>query len=155
MRHPLAEPVMTVPVHVAVALSQIGVVEWPGQKESNPIIEAYHGMTRAGESPDHVPWCSSFLCWVMEMSGIPSTKSKSASSWRTWGNPCDPSQLGAVIFLGKKDPDAGGTGHVGISLGISGKTLFLLGGNQADRVDIGTRPVSRITAARYPALLTA
>ena len=142
-----------VPDHVAIALSQVGVVEIPGAK-SHPAIESYHAVTAAGAAPDSVPWCSSFMCWVMEQAGFRHTRSKRAASWRDWGVSCPPTRLGALLFFGAKDPAAGGSGHVGLSLGVTGSDVFLLGGNQRDRVDIGVRKVRDIFESRWPAELT-
>jgi hypothetical protein len=54
------------------------------------------------------------------------------------------------VFFGKKDKDAGGTGHVGICLGISGAELYLLGGNQANKVSIATRRMADAKTWRWP-----
>jgi uncharacterized protein (TIGR02594 family) len=146
---PSSEPELSVPRWVAVALREIGVVEDVRPGKSHPRIEAYHAVTRGGASPDDVPWCSSLVCWTMEQAGIPSTRSKAAASWATWGEAVMP-RLGAVVLFGKSDPDAKGTGHVGIALGVSGGEVYVLGGNQKNRVSVATRKVRDAVAWRWP-----
>lgn len=152
MTPPLELPptAIVVPRWISVALGEIGVREDTRPGASHPRIEQYHAITSAGPTVDDVPWCSSFVCWCMEMAGIRSTKSKAASSWLTWGIQARNPGLGAIAVLGKSDPDAKGTGHVGFCLGISGPELFLLGGNQNQRVGIDVRSVNKVIAWRCP-----
>lgn len=141
--------VLEVPVWVRVGLAEIGVVEDVRPGRSTARIEDYHAVTFGGRSPDDVPWCSAFVCFVMEAVGIKSTKSKTASSWASWGYQVAPRPF-AVVFFGKADKDAGGTGHVGICLGISGTELYLLGGNQSNKVSIATRKLADAQTWRWP-----
>lgn len=138
-----------VPPWVAVALHEIGTVEDVRPGKSSPRIERYHAATRGGRAIDDVRWCSSWLCFVMEQAGITSTRSKTASSWLKWGDPSLP-RLGAVCVFGKADKDAGGTGHVGLCLGVSGDEVYVLGGNQRNRVSVATRRVRDVVAWRWP-----
>jgi uncharacterized protein (TIGR02594 family) len=147
---PSSEREPGVPPWVAIALREIGVVEDVRPGKSHSRIEAYHALTRGGASSDEVPWCSSFTCWTMEQAGIASTRSKAASSWRAWGEAVTP-RLGAVVLFSKSDTDAKGTGHVGIALGVSGGEVYVLGGNQKNRVSVATRKVRDAVAWRWPA----
>lgn len=146
---PLSERAPSVPPWVAIALHEIGVIEDVRPNRSTSRIEAYHAVTRGGASPDDVPWCSSLVCWTMEEAGIASTRSKAAASWLTWGEGIPP-RLGAIVVFGKGDRDAKGTGHVGIALGVSGGEVYVLGGNQKNRVSVATRKVRDAVAWRWP-----
>lgn len=135
-------------VWIDVARKEIGTREVAGERD-NPRIVQYHAVTRAGSAPDEVPWCSSFVCWCFEQVGIRSTRSKSASSWRTWGQPCG-FEPGAVVVFGKNDPDAKGTGHVAFLMGIDGDDVLVLGGNQGNRVCMAWRKKDAVVACRAP-----
>lgn len=136
------------PIWLETAQKEIGQKEVKGRKD-NPRIVAYHAVTRAGEAADEVPWCSSFACWCFEQNGVRSTRSKSASSWLTWGKPCEP-QTGCVVVFGKSDPDAKGTGHVAFLLGIDGDRVFVVGGNQQNAVTRAWRKRDAIVGCRWP-----
>lgn len=140
---------LEVPAWVRIGLAEIGVVEDIRPGKSLPRIEDYHAVTYAGRTNDDVPWCSSFCCFLFESAGIRSTKSKTAASWANWGYTVPPRQFAVCVF-GKVDRDAGGSGHVGICLGISGKELYLLGGNQNQRVSIATRKLADVKTWRWP-----
>lgn len=138
-----------------VALGEIGVREDTRLAKSTPRIEAYHASTRGGIAPDDLSWCSSFINWVFLQVAIEGTRSKTASSWYTWGDPVDPKnpkalKFGCVVLMAKSDPDAGGSGHVGLNMGATGKSFFLIAGNQSQRVDIGLREQINIVATRMP-----
>lgn len=130
-----------------VALLELGdgVAELPGDR-NNPRVVEYHASTGLGASPDAVPWCSSFVNWCMKRVGIPRTKSAAARSWLNWGEPTD--RPGGVAVLTRGPNPA--AGHVGFYLGEREGSLYLLGGNQGDRVSIAKFPVARLLGIRWP-----
>ncbi len=138
------------PPWLARARRELGVKEVKGSGHCARILQ-YHVATKLKAASDEVAWCSSFLAWVVEGEGIRSTRSAAAKSWATWGKPTH-LQPGAVIVFGKSDPDAVGTGHVALCVGVEGDNVLVLGGNQNDAVTIAKRPKSRIVAVRWPEL---
>jgi uncharacterized protein (TIGR02594 family) len=146
---PLSADETSVPVWVAIALGEIGVVEDTRPNKSTRRIEEYHAATVGGPAVDDVPWCSSFVCWCVELAGMASTKSKAAASWTKWGDAVTP-RIGAIVVFGKRDKDARGTGHVGICMGVSGNEVYVLGGNQSQKVSIGVRDKRKAVAWRWP-----
>jgi uncharacterized protein (TIGR02594 family) len=145
---------VTVPDWVRVAFGELGVREFTAPGKSNPRIESYHALTRAGIATDDVAWCSSAMCFVFEMAGIRSTQSKMASSWSTWGIELPltaPLPFGCLLFFGHDDPDAARSGHVALNVGVSKPEVFILGGNQSDRWGVDSRKYTNISTARWPA----
>lgn len=138
----------TEPLWVQVARAELGVAEYRGG-EHNPRIVEYHGATRAGEAPDEVPWCSSFVNWCFLRAGIAGTGSKAARSWEQWGVDVDAPTVGCVVVLSRGPNPA--HGHVGFYVGPGARgTLRLLGGNQGNRVSIQSYPLSRVLSYRVP-----
>lgn len=134
------------PAWMLAAAGELGISEIYG-KRNNPRIVAYHATTTLGASADEVPWCSSFVNWCMERAGVKGTDSAAARSWDSWGLP-SVSQVGCVVTF----PRTGGSGrHVAFVAGYHGNTLFHLGGNQSDRVNVGRADESTATAMRWPA----
>ncbi len=138
------------PPWLARARRELGVKEVKGEKHCPRILQ-YHAATRLKAQADEIPWCSAFLCWVFEGEGIRSTRSAAAKSWATWGRETYP-EPGCVVVFDKSDPDAAGTGHCALLVGIEGSDLWVLGGNQANSVTIARRPSSRAVAYRWPLL---
>ena len=116
------------------ALGEIGVSEFPG-RASNERIELYHSYTNSGKDSEEIPWCSSFVCYCVEMAGFKSTRSKTARSWMKWGERVSKPEEGdiAVFLRGKKK---GWQGHVAFYVKTEGEYIVILGGNQANAVSL-------------------
>ena len=147
------------------AASKIGVKEIKGSG-SNPEIEMYldHGYSSSNVSTilkDDVPWCSAFICYILERNPfkmMSSTNILMARSYEHWGRkvfdfadvlPGDIATLwrGKHISLGK--------GHVTIFLGWvqNRKNKFYgIGGNQNDQVNISIYSVEKLTSFRRSSL---
>ncbi len=144
-----AQPVI-VPPWMPVAFGEVGVLEDTRPGKSAARISEYHSVTRAGVSTDDVPWCASFVSWCLECAGVPSTRSKTAASYGSWGEPCFNPVFGCVVLFGRGDRDAVGSGHVAFNVGVSGMEIYVLGGNQNNRVSIRTRRLDHVLAYRMP-----
>ena len=111
----------------------LGVKEIQGNA-SNPRVDQYHVTAKGFDWKDDVPWCASFVAFVMVKSGKGSVKNAfRAKAWRTFGKFIATPVLGAIAIKSRR-----GGGHVGFIVGISksGKYIYLLGGNQNDEVNI-------------------
>lgn len=120
-----------------LAFGEYGEAEVPGPRH-NPRVVEYHQSTSYRATSDEVPWCSSFVCWVLERAGIRSTRSARARSWMTWKGAIKlPSPVsGCVVVLRRGRNPA--QGHVGFFLAThhGGKLVVVLGGNQGDTVSV-------------------
>lgn len=133
-----------------VAFGEAGVEEIAGD-EDNPRIREYQSVTAGGEAPDEVPWCSSFLCWVMEQCGIAHPASKASKAWRTWGEEIP---IGAVAPGDVAVFDhGGGRGHVGLVVEApadrpDGKRVLVCAGNTSNRVRDLWMPLDKLHSFR-------
>lgn len=122
------------------------VHETPGAAHSPFIQWCHESCGLSGETPDEVPWCSSFvnrLCWLLR---LPRSGSASARSWLAVGTTVALSDArpGDVVVMRRgPDPQPGPSvlhapGHVGLFAGYptSGPLIRILGGNQSDGVTI-------------------
>jgi len=130
-----------------IAKGELGVFETPGIKNTTRIVE-YHATTSIGASDDSVPWCSSFINWVVEQAGYAGTGSPAARSWLKWGKPIDKPVKGCIAVLSRGT--ASWQGHVGIYMEEDDSTISLLGGNQGDAVNITKYPKSKVLGFRVP-----
>lgn len=138
------------PRWLLIALREMGVAETPGPGD-NPRIVDYHAATLGRFRDDEVPWCSSFLNWCMAKAGFTPTGSAMARSWLTWGVPLDQPRLGAVTVFQRGTPPAG---HVGLHLAGDEELVWVLGGNQGDRVSVAPYPRARLLGYRWPKVET-
>jgi len=133
-------------LEVALGELQHGVHEVPGPA-SNPRIDTY--LAGVGLRPgDETPWCAAFVHYCLQHAGYVGTGQPSARSYRTWGTPSE-TRLGAVGVLWRGSR-GGWEGHVAFILDISDSSLYLLGGNQGDRVSVAAYPKDRLLGLRWP-----
>lgn len=144
---------ITPPRLVREALALYGTTETPGAS-SNSIITnwAKETNTKADDwyNTDSIPWCGLFLAVIAQRSkwlivDLP----LAALSWANFGSriPLLEGCLGDVAVFKRK-----GGGHVAILIGWSKdkKYVYVLGGNQSDKVNIAKIAVSRLHAMRRP-----
>lgn len=118
-----------------------------GQIDNSRIAE-YHRTTTLRTSSAETPWCSSFVNWCIEQSGIAGTKSALARSWLNWGTGLDQPTKGCVVVLRRGDDSS--KGHVGFFWAKQNKQVLILGGNQDGSVTIKTYPQEDVLGYRWP-----
>lgn len=141
----------------AFSLAQrfIGVREVPGAS-SNPLILALLRLDGTWPENDEVPWCSAFVNWVAWLLRLPRSHSLSARSWLRVGRPITiaEAEAGFDVVVLKRDATGPGPevlsapGHVGFFAGRSDTTVFLLGGNQGNEVNVSPYPLTNIIGIR-------
>lgn len=132
---------------LAIQEKNLEVEEIPGSA-ANPRILDYHSETTLRATLDEIAWCSSFICWCFERSGIPSTRSAAARSWLDWGIAANSGIQGAVVILERgKNPMQG---HVGFYWSEDLDQVYILGGNQDNRVCVKGYPKKHILGFRVP-----
>jgi uncharacterized protein (TIGR02594 family) len=123
-----------------IAGLEYGVHEDARVGKQNKRIVEYHQTTSLKATTDEVPWCSSFVNWVITQVGRRGTNNALAKSWLNWGTTLATARQGAVTVIKKKlrggDAATGSTTgfHVGFLISSSTTHVRLLGGNQSDSV---------------------
>jgi len=129
-----------------VAIGETGVEEIAG-KESNPRVDEYLATVDL-PGDDDIPWCSAFVNWVMLQCGRERTKSGMAKSWLSLKDDITLVKPGAIaVFNRGRDPSYG---HVGIALDENKEYIYLLGGNQRNRVGITMYNKKSLAGLRWP-----
>jgi uncharacterized protein (TIGR02594 family) len=134
----------------------VGTREIPGTLH-HPAIMAMLTLDMAWPESDEVPWCSAFVNWIAWHLRLPRSKSLLARSWLGVGTPVQPAlaevgfdvvvlQRGSGQQPGPEDMTA--PGHVGLFAGLDGGRVLLLGGNQADAVNVSPYSRERILGIR-------
>lgn len=133
-------PFASAPVWFQWAVHEIGFQE----TGTNQGIERYIGLAHTGSLGD--AWCAIFTNAALESSGIMGSRSPSSQSFRTNANfvqlagPC----LGAVVVFWRGTKTSG-LGHVGFYRGEDANSIWVLGGNESDMVQIEALPKSSAT----------
>jgi uncharacterized protein (TIGR02594 family) len=131
------EPMTDAPAWYQAALKEIGVHEIPENR--GPDVRRYIGLAHCGVEGD--PWCAIFANAMLESVGVKGTRSASSQSFRHSPDfaKLDGPSLGAIAVFWRVSPTAG-VGHVGFYAGERGGLVWILGGNEADQVQIEALP---------------
>lgn len=137
------------PPWMAIARREIGVKELMGTAHAPRILQ-YHAATRMQAKSDETPWCSAFVCWVLEQCGVSSTRSAAAISYEKFGFPVTP-RPGAIVVLSRPTADNPRSRHVAfLNRIVDDRFWELLGGNQRNRVCVLPYRADTATAVRWP-----
>ncbi|RVU19132.1 CHAP domain-containing protein [Methylobacterium oryzihabitans] len=98
--------------------------------------------------PVKVPWCAAFVDAVLDASGKTKRGSLRAVDFLDYGTgTAQPTRGDVVVF---KSMAAGSTGHVGFVVGIEGDRVRYIAGNDDNRVQEDTLPLSKVAGFRRP-----
>lgn len=134
----------------------INIPEAPGSA-TNPQILAMLKLDKTWPEGDEVPWCSAFVNYVAWLLRLPRSKDLRARSWLKLGYAVDsqnaePGFDVVILNRGKApQPDANVTaapGHVGFYAGQEPDSIYLLGGNQQNTVNVSSYNKARILGIR-------
>jgi uncharacterized protein (TIGR02594 family) len=130
----------TPPQWYGLATHEIGTHE--EGNNSGAAIARYRQLAQCGQ--DHDPWCAIFANAMFALCNpvVPGTKSASSQSFRSNSNFAQISgpALGAVTVFWRISPTSG-QGHVGFYRGETAESVYVLGGNEGDMVQI--EPMSK------------
>lgn len=117
------------PAYLRIAAAELGVAEIYGERD-NPRIISYHATTTLKATDDEVPWCASFVNWCLAQVVVKGTNSAAAISYATWGS-LGTGAVGDVYVMSRT-----GGNHVAFVLHMTKTHVWLLGGNQGNKVSI-------------------
>ncbi|WP_108805173.1 TIGR02594 family protein [Aquimarina sp. Aq107] len=127
-----------------MALSQYGVTEINGSKDHPQIISYFNEIGFDGAHlRNDTAWCSAFANWVAKKTGYSYSGQLNARSWLNVGKSTDTPTAGDVVILWKEKP-CSRKGHVGFFIKETRGFVYVLGGNQDNRVCIRAYPKNRV-----------
>ncbi len=128
------------------ALNQFGHKEIPGDKHNHEIVKFF---TEIGFDiqNDETAWCSAFVNWVAMKAGLERTKKLNAKSWLGIGDEVKEPMIGDIAIFHRGDPQSW-QGHVGIYINKIGYNIYVLSGNQGNRVSIAPYKENRLIGYR-------
>jgi len=133
-----------------LALKEIGTHE--EGDNSGAAIARYRQLAQCGAN--HDPWCAIFVNAMFALCKnpqVPVTRSASSQSFRDTANfkQLDGPALGAVVVFWRKSPRSG-LGHVGFYRGETNESVYVLGGNEDDMVQIEPMTKSQLRGYWWP-----
>ena len=132
-----------------IAKTYIGTTEGPGPQNNPVIVQMYATVGQDWVEHDSVAWCAAFVGHCVERAGLRSTRKLNARSYLNWGVPIElaDAQEGDIVIFTRGDP-SGWQGHVGFFVRKTAASIEVLGGNQADAVNIKRYAKSRLLGLR-------
>jgi uncharacterized protein (TIGR02594 family) len=137
-----------IPQPLSKAFEELGQAEVLGDAD-NPRIQEYLASVGMPSVHDEIPWCSAFVNWTMKQCGILGTNKPNARSWLAWGTAIPSPVLGSVTVFSRGT--SSWEGHVAFFLDRGPGLIYVLGGNQGNRVSVTSEPESRLLGYRLPA----
>ncbi len=138
---------MEEPKWLAHGWAELGQKEVSGSKDNPRIVSYFADVGRGDIRNDEVAWCAAFVGACLARAGVEGTGSLLARSYLSWGIKAK-QRYGAVAVLSRgRNPRQG---HVGFLVGEDDKRVWLLGGNQANRVSVAAYDKSRLLGLRWP-----
>lgn len=132
-----------------IALAEYGVTEVVGNDHHPRILTYFKDIGHRWVSNDETAWCSAYANFVALKAGCQYSGKLTARSWLQVGKPLSTPVLGSVVVLWRERIDSW-KGHVGffICFSTDGKQIYLLGGNQDNKVCIKAYPIYRVLGYR-------
>lgn len=138
-------PAQTMPPWMAEMHRKMGLHE----VRDNAALTAWLKIGQFLGNPAALPWCGDAIesCIAKTLPSEPLPANPFfAQSWAKFGTDTIVPIVGSIGVI-RWSPTSG---HVGIVAGISGSTVYLLGGNQANAINVSGFPRSKFIAFRWP-----
>ena len=132
---------------VMIALQAWGERGIVGAQHNSIILWFFKLAGNSWVKDDETPWCAAFVGWVLSQANKPNTASLSARSYLTYGKEIKKPVFGCVVVLWREKIDSV-YGHVGFFIRETADSVYLLGGNQSNEVNITKFPKSRVLGYR-------
>lgn len=119
-----------------LAAKDIGTWEWAGADHNPKVLAYFKDAGHAWVRDDETPWCAAFVGAILKRCGIEPSGELTARSYLHWGEkvPLSQAQVGDVVVFSRGNSPW--QGHVGFFSKVTKNHIYVLGGNQANQVNI-------------------
>ena len=134
--------------HMKLAFTQYGVKEIAGSRDNPEVVKYFDDLGFDGSVlKDETAWCSAFANWVCKFSALPYTRKLNARSWMEIGNDVVMPEVGDIVVLWRVSKTSW-KGHVGFYINHDEDNIYVLGGNQNNKVCIRPYGITRLLTYR-------
>lgn len=135
-----------------LALEDLGTWEW--RQGHNPkVVQYFKDVGHGWVTDDETAWCAAFVGAMLKRAGYAHTGKLNARSYLDWGEPVDldEASVGDIVVFWRVSP-SDWRGHVAFLAEEynGGSVVSVLGGNQANQVNIRDYSTNRILGVRKP-----
>jgi len=141
-------PSLYSPPWLVEAIKVNGMKEAPGAADNPAVVKLYAEAGHPEIKHDEVAWCAAFVGAMLKRAGQKNSGSLAARSYETFGTRLHNPMFGCIGV--KKRPGGGWLGHVGFVVGFDGARVWMLGGNQGDKVSVASFSARDFTAFVVP-----
>lgn len=129
------------------AILEIDTEEKPGILHNDRILQYSKEIGATWVKSDEVAWCAIFTQWCLKQAKMPYSYHANARYFVNYGKSTLEPKLGdlAVLWRGSK---TGTFGHVGFYIKKDKKYIWILGGNQSNKVCIQKYPIENLIEFR-------
>lgn len=130
------------------AFGEYGVTEINGSEDNPRIVEYFKEAGHSWVKDDETAWCSAFMNFVAKKAGAECSGKLNARSWLSVGTRItgQPKPGDAVVFW--RESRKSWKGHIAIFIRETDTHVYVLGGNQGNRVCITPYPKYRVLEYR-------
>ena len=133
---------------IDIALSEFGVAEIVGKVDNPEVLKYFNDLGFDGATlKDETAWCSAFANWVAQEAGCQISCKLNARSWLDVGVETKTPEKGDIVVLWRGSKTSW-KGHVGFFIRETSRYIYVLGGNQGNRVSIQAYYKSRLLQYR-------
>lgn len=128
-------------------LRNYGLSEVPGLASNPEIIKMFHETEHADIVSDETAWCSACLIYYCKSLNYEHPKDLLARSWLKIGTKVFKPRLGDIAVLWRDSPTSY-KGHVCLYISCTKELVYVLGGNQSNKINISAYGVDRVLGYR-------
>lgn len=130
-----------------IALQEYGVKGISGTVHNSRILTYFRAPGFKWIKDDETAWCAAFMNWCFWKAGEKVPGTLAARSFLTVGNRTRQPRLGDIVVFWRGTKD-GPYGHVGFFIKETKDSVYVLGGNQSNAVNIAAFPKSQVLEYR-------
>lgn len=118
-----------------IALTEYDTAEIVGVNNNQKILEYAKEIGANWVTHDQTPWCAIFMQWCLKKADKPFSYMANARYFLNYGIKTESPELGDIVILWRGSKDCA-MGHVGFFIKMDKNTVWILGGNQNNKVTI-------------------
>ena len=125
------------------AIGEYGEKGVDGNKHNARILTYFRAIGFKQIKDDETAWCAAFVNWVLWKCGLNGTVSLMARSFLKYGQGTKVPMIGDIVVFWRGTKD-GTLGHVGFYVKETNDLVYVIGGNQANSVNITAYPKTQV-----------